>query len=220
LNRLIKLKTEKLAEIIQRSLKKLEDVCDLCRFSHYEKRSLTSKFKFNPVCEETNELILAEIAIMETRYTELSPIFQLLEQRKKLLEEEAEYQRHLNDPDRFKKRFFLLQEEKLRRNVQKLPKLSEKILQLTLKYEQDYSTTLVLNNKRIIEEMNDYVGNLENQKQSVKPSTKSLPRTSSTSIPKTSSEASSSSSYGTAKHIGIPSTPLKSSSRIPTTNRR
>jgi hypothetical protein len=165
LQRLTQLKSERLAEIIQGLLKKLEQVCDLCRFSHYEKRSETSKFKFNPVCEQTIEAIELEVSKLESRYQELDPIFQLIEQRNQMLIEEEEYQKNLNDPDRFKKRFFLLQEEKMRKNIQRLPKITEKLIHLISKYEETNQTSLILNGTRVIEEMSNYMENAEQRKQ-------------------------------------------------------
>jgi hypothetical protein len=143
------LKKASLKDLIALARGQLEQLWVKCHLSPAEQNALSQPN--DVVTDEVLDFYETQIARLEARYEEMKPILDKWEKRQAILKEKDEYERHLKDPNRFKKRFASKYEEQARNHIAKLPKISEVLYQEVKQWEIQHKTHFTIDGQRLIE---------------------------------------------------------------------
>lgn len=137
LGRLLERKKLMIKHLITKARAELEELWDSCHVGVEHRRRFLPAFS-DCYTEETYEAFKEEIERMKQRLEDMRPILKAIDKWKGTLSEKEEYEKMSNDPNRFKMPGKMLQLEKTRNKLKKLPEVERSLAALISDWEKSH----------------------------------------------------------------------------------
>ncbi|XP_077258927.1 protein regulator of cytokinesis 1 [Temnothorax americanus] len=147
----------------------LLNLWDLCKYCEAERNGF-APFHSNTFTEDLLTLHELEVERLRKFYNDNRTIFELLEQREKLIKKIKDLLQRANNPDRYYNRGGqLLMEEKERKVIQKkLPKIEAELRQLIGEYEAKHKQVFTINGTSLEDVLAETLETINHEKESIK----------------------------------------------------
>lgn len=207
IQRLKEKRKENILKYVTQIRRELMDLWDQCKYCEVERNAFVA-FHSNTFTEDLLTLHELELEKLRKFYNDNRAIFDLLEQRNKLIEKIKELLQRANDPDRYHNRGGqLLMEERERKTIQKkLPKIEAELKQLVDEYETTHNRIFTINGASLESALAKSWENIHNEKETIKKTRKEAKDKSAKKSPLNSSKPG-------ASHLSVIRTPLGLSKR-------
>lgn len=156
-------KQKLLDDLCTEAFHKLENLWNVCKATAEEQKTFLVQLD-NEASDRNLGLFEEEVAKMDTRHQQIKPILNLVEKRKRFQDDKKEYEVAANDPERFKIPRRMLQLEKMRKRIKKLPEIEKELILALAEWEKEHGELQIEG----IQDLKDQVDAIKEQKDSPK----------------------------------------------------